>query len=170
MTRWVCCLLGCLVIAIIGCKQSGEVSSSGSATSATGTSSGATTTDAGGSSAAVTSGGGNEVTLPNGLRYQDLKVGDGALAETGKTISVHYTGTLPNGTQFDSSVGGSPYTLKLGAGTVIKGWDEGIKGMRVGGKRKLTIPPDMAYGATGYPPVIPPNSTLLFDVELMEVR
>jgi FKBP-type peptidyl-prolyl cis-trans isomerase len=107
--------------------------------------------------------------LPNGLKYQDLKVGDGALAESGKTISVHYTGWLTDNTQFDSSVGRGPFNFQLGSGNVIKGWDEGVKGMRVGGKRKLTIPPDMAYGASGSGP-IPPNSTLIFEVELLGVQ
>ena len=162
MTRRALGLLGCLVIVMLGCKQSKE-STSGSATSASGTS----TT---GGSTAATSGGGKEVTLPNGLKYEDVLVGEGALAENGKMVAVHYTGRLTDGTQFDSSEGREPYSLKLGAGTVIKGWEEGLKGMRAGGKRKLTIPPDMGYGARGFPPVIPPNATLLFDVELVSVQ
>lgn len=113
---------------------------------------------------------GEEVTTPSGLVYQDIKVGDGAIAESGKAVSMQYTGWLTDGTQFDSSVGRGPFDFTLGTGAVIKGWDEGIVGMRVGGKRKLTIPPDMAYGARGYPPVIPPNSTLVFDVELLDVK
>jgi len=111
---------------------------------------------------------GEEVTLPNGLVYQDLVVGDGAVAEKGMTATVHYSGWLTDGTKFDSSVDrDQPFPFPIGAGKVIKGWDEGVQGMRVGGKRKLTIPPDMAYGARGYPPVIPPNSTLVFDVQLL---
>jgi FKBP-type peptidyl-prolyl cis-trans isomerase len=162
MTRWACGLLGCLAIAAIGCQQSKESSSTSSASS---TSAGATATGGAGTTA-----GGNEVTLPNGLKYVDVKVGEGPLAENGKMVAVHYTGRLTDGTQFDSSEGREPYSLKLGNGEVIKGWDEGLKGMRAGGKRKLTIPPDMAYGPKGYPPVIPPNATLVFDVELVSVQ
>jgi len=93
------------------------------------------------------------------------------VAETGKTVKVHYTGTLTDGTKFDSSLDrGEPFTFQLGAGRVIKGWDEGVKGMRVGGKRKLTIPPDMGYGETGSPPKIPPNATLVFEIELLDVQ
>jgi FKBP-type peptidyl-prolyl cis-trans isomerase len=109
--------------------------------------------------------------MPNGLKYVDLKVGDGQLAETGMTAQVHYTGWLTDGTKFDSSVDrGQPFSFKLGAGQVIRGWDEGVKGMRVGGKRKLTIPPDMGYGAAGAGGVIPPNATLVFDVELLGLQ
>ena len=106
--------------------------------------------------------------LPGGLQYWDIKVGSGAEAKTGSTVKMEYTGWLTNGKKFDSNAGtGRPFTVKLGAGQVIKGWDEGIPGMKVGGKRQLRIPPDMAYGAQGYPGVIPPNSTLIFDVELL---
>jgi FKBP-type peptidyl-prolyl cis-trans isomerase len=116
-------------------------------------------------------GGGNMITTQSGLQYQDVVVGTGAEAVAGKSVSVHYTGTLQDGTKFDSSVDrNQPFTFTLGAGQVISGWDEGIAGMKVGGKRKLVIPPDLAYGAQGYPPVIPPNSTLNFDVELLEVK
>jgi FKBP-type peptidyl-prolyl cis-trans isomerase FkpA len=110
--------------------------------------------------------------MPSGLKYQDLKVGDGAIAESGKTVQVHYTGWLTDGTKFDSSVDrGQPFSFRLGAGNVIRGWDEGVKGMRIGGKRKLTIPPDLGYGAAGTPGgPIPPNATLVFDVELLDVH
>jgi FKBP-type peptidyl-prolyl cis-trans isomerase len=104
---------------------------------------------------------------PGGVSYWDIKVGTGAEAVKGMKVRMHYTGWLTNGKKFDSSIGGQPYALTLGAGEVIKGWDEGIVGMKVGGKRQLKIPPDMGYGHPGYPPVIPPDATLIFDVELM---
>ena len=105
------------------------------------------------------------------LESKDIVVGKGAEAKTGDTVSVHYVGTLQDGKEFDSSKKhGQPFTFELGAGRVIKGWDQGVVGMKVGGKRKLTIPPSLAYGARGFPPVIPPNSTLSFDIELLEVK
>jgi FKBP-type peptidyl-prolyl cis-trans isomerase FkpA len=107
-----------------------------------------------------------------GLVVDDLKAGSGTVAVKGKVISVHYTGRLTDGTKFDSSYDrGQPIEFPLGAGVVIKGWDQGIDGMRVGGKRKLTIPPDLAYGARGTPGgPIPPNATLVFEVELVAVK
>lgn len=111
------------------------------------------------------------VTTPSGLKYEVLKKGKGAVAKAGQTVSVHYTGWLTNGTKFDSSVDrGQPFQFNLGAGQVIKGWDEGVAGMKVGEKRKLTIPSDLGYGANGAGGVIPPNATLIFDVELLGVQ
>jgi FKBP-type peptidyl-prolyl cis-trans isomerase len=111
---------------------------------------------------------GNEVTTSSGLQYVELTVGTGATAEAGQTVTVHYTGWLEDGKKFDSSVDrGQPFSFPLGAGRVIKGWDEGVKGMKVGGKRKLTIPSKLGYGAQGAGGVIPPHATLIFDVELL---
>ena len=105
-----------------------------------------------------------------GVSIEDLKVGSGAVATPGKVVSAHYTGRFPDGAKFDSSYdSGAPIDFLLGAGKVIKGWDVGIEGMKVGGKRKLTIPPELAYGARGGGP-IPPNATLVFDVELVAVK
>lgn len=108
---------------------------------------------------------------PTKLETIDEKVGTGKEAKAGDTVRVHYTGTLMDGTKFDSSRDkGDPFEFKLGAGMVIKGWDEGVAGMKVGGKRKLVIPPELGYGANGSPPKIPANAGLKFDVELMEVK
>jgi hypothetical protein len=114
---------------------------------------------------------GSEVATPSGLKYIDEVVGTGESPKLGSAVTVHYTGTLLNGTKFDSSVDrNQPYTFRIGAGTVIKGWDEGIMTMKVGGKRRLIIPPELAYGARGRGPEIPPNSTLVFEVELLDVK
>ena len=105
------------------------------------------------------------------LKKTDLKKGAGAEAKAGMTVSVHYTGWLIDGTKFDSSVDrGQPFSFHLGKGEVIKGWDQGVEKMKVGGKRRLEIPPDMGYGPNGAPPVIPPNATLVFEVELLDVK
>jgi FKBP-type peptidyl-prolyl cis-trans isomerase len=128
---------------------------------------------------------GNSAASPNGasgknkgktmdtteLKIEDLQVGTGAEAKTGDNVSVHYRGTLTNGKQFDASYDrNEPFQFRLGAGNVIKGWDQGVAGMKVGGKRRLTIPPALGYGATGAGGVIPPNATLMFDVELLKVN
>jgi FKBP-type peptidyl-prolyl cis-trans isomerase len=115
------------------------------------------------------------IEMPNGLKYTDTKTGDGAAATSGNKVSVHYTGWLYNngakGAKFDSSVDrGQPFQFTLGAHQVIAGWDEGVAGMKVGGKRTLIIPPELGYGARGAGGVIPPNATLMFDVELLGVQ
>ncbi len=107
---------------------------------------------------------------PSGLLYRDIRVGTGATATAGHSVSVQYTGWLPDGTKFDSSRDrNEPFDFSLGAGQVIHGWDEGVAGMRIGGRRQLVIPPDLAYGSAGTGP-IPPNATLVFDVELLRVQ
>ena len=110
-----------------------------------------------------------EVMTPSGLRITDLVLGTGAEAVSGMTVSVNYRGTLEDGKEFDSSYGRGPFSFPLGAGRVIRGWDEGVAGMRVGGKRKLVIPPDLGYGERGAGGVIPPNATLVFEVELLRI-
>jgi FKBP-type peptidyl-prolyl cis-trans isomerase len=105
------------------------------------------------------------------LKVEDLQAGTGPAAKSGQSVIVHYVGTLTNGQKFDSSRDrGKGFQFVLGGGNVIRGWDEGVVGMQVGTLRKLTIPPHMAYGARGYPPVIPPSSTLVFEVELLEIK
>ena len=131
----------------------------------------AAATPLGGSDAAAN----QVIEMPNGLKYTDTKTGDGATATPGNKVSVHYTGWVYNngakGTKFDSSVDrGQPFQFTLGAHQVIAGWDEGVAGMRVGGKRTLIIPPELGYGARGAGGVIPPNATLMFDVELLGVQ
>ena len=107
----------------------------------------------------------------SGLTITDLTLGEGAEAAAGQTVVVHYRGTLENGKQFDASYDRvTPFSFPLGAGRVIKGWDEGVQGMKVGGKRKLVIPPDLAYGSRGAGGVIPPDATLIFEVELLDVK
>jgi len=110
-------------------------------------------------------------TTPSGLRYQDVTEGQGTEAAADRSVTVHYTGWLPNGEKFDSSRDrNEPFSFTLGAGQVIAGWDEGVAGMKVGGRRKLVIPADLGYGTAGAPPAIPPGATLVFDVELLAVK
>ena len=112
----------------------------------------------------------SEKITDSGLKYEDLIEGDGAMAEAGQTVSVHYTGWLTDGSKFDSSVDrNQPFSFPLGKGHVIRGWDEGVAGMKIGGKRKLPIPPQLGYGAAGAGGVIPPNATLVFEVELLGI-
>lgn len=107
----------------------------------------------------------------SGLEYTVLKPGNGQVAKAGDTVEVHYTGWTTDGKKFDSSVDrGQPFVFPLGQGRVIRGWDEGVAGMKIGEKRKLIIPSDLGYGARGAPPVIPPNATLIFEVELLKIR
>lgn len=113
---------------------------------------------------------GKEITTSSGLQYVDLTIGSGPTAETGQTVTVHYTGWLQDGKKFDSSLDrGQAFSFPLGAGRVIKGWDEGVKGMKVGGKRKLVIPSALGYGPRGAGGVIPPHATLIFEVELLSI-
>jgi peptidylprolyl isomerase len=110
-----------------------------------------------------------ERTTPSGLRITDLELGSGAEAIAGQTVTVNYRGSLTNGKEFDSSYGRGPFSFRLGGGQVIQGWDQGVAGMKVGGKRKLVIPPDLGYGSRGAGGVIPPDATLIFEVELLRV-
>ena len=113
----------------------------------------------------------SSIKTPSGLTIEDLVVGSGDTAAAGQRVSVHYTGWTTDGKKFDSSKDrGQPFMFSLGEGEVIRGWDEGVAGMKVGGKRKLTIPPELGYGSRGAGKVIPPNATLLFEVELLAVR
>ncbi|KVO22600.1 FKBP-type peptidyl-prolyl cis-trans isomerase [Burkholderia ubonensis] len=110
------------------------------------------------------------ITTASGLKYEDLTEGTGAEAQAGQTVSVHYTGWLTDGQKFDSSKDrNAPFAFVLGGGMVIKGWDEGVQGMKVGGVRRLTIPPQLGYGPRGAGGVIPPNATLVFEVELLDI-
>jgi FKBP-type peptidyl-prolyl cis-trans isomerase len=114
---------------------------------------------------------GKMITTASGLKYQDQEEGSGAEAKSGDRVEVHYSGYLTDGTRFDSSLTrGQPFGLTLGMGKVIKGWDEGIVGMKVGGRRRLIIPPNLGYGEKGFPPVIPPKAELTFDVQMLKIN
>jgi FKBP-type peptidyl-prolyl cis-trans isomerase len=160
-------IVGLLAVATMACSgEEPKQSAAGSSSPATGNT----------SPAEKASGGGDvmgnldyEVT-PSGLEYHDFVVGTGAQPAKGQMVYVHYTGWLTNGKKFDSSVGKSPFSFPLGAGRVIKGWDIGVATMQVGGKRQLKIPSNLAYGQRGAGGVIPPNATLVFDVELLEIK
>ena len=116
-------------------------------------------------------GGANEIKTPSGLRYVDQVKGSGASPQAGQNVTVNYIGTLADGTKFDSSYDrGQPYTTRLSPDSVIQGWVEGLMTMKVGGKRKLIIPPELAYGAKGHPPTIPPNATITFEIELLRAQ
>lgn len=112
---------------------------------------------------------GEGVKAADGLQYWDIKAGTGPVAKQGDKVKVHYTGWLTTGKKFDSSVGSAPFEFTIGAGEVIKGWEEGVPGMKVGGKRQLRIPPELAYGEAGHPPQIQQNATLIFDVRLVAI-
>lgn len=155
-----------------GCNQTSTTSESGSASSMT---TSATATTPAPSTPAATApapaGGGQVHKLASGLQYEDQVVGSGKMAEPGMNVSINYTGYLTDGSKFDSSLDrGQPLIFQVGNHQMIAGFDEGVRGMRIGGKRKITVPPDMGYGADGRPPVIPPNSTLVFDLELLDVK
>ena len=128
---------------------------------------GSDTSDSGGTTEPTCPEGTQEVT--EGLTYEELECGDGAEAKSGDTVSVHYTGKLEDGTEFDSSEGGTPFSFTIGTGGVIEGWEQGVPGMRVGGRRELTIAPELAYGDSGAGGVIPPGATLIFEIELLEI-
>ncbi len=131
----------------------------------------ATTAAGAGAAAGIPPANGTATKTASGLQYIDIQPGNGAVAVKGRQVVVHYTGWLTNGKKFDSSVDrGKPFDFPLGAGRVIQGWDEGVAGMKVGGKRRLMIPPALGYGPQGSPPVIPANADLIFDVELLEVK
>ena len=182
------------ILALAGCQESSNSTSTGttgttSSNAASGTSGGTSTTTESSGASSVTATPTTpaapafdmatdksiEVATANGtsarLQYKDLKVGDGSIAENGKVAMVHYTGWLTDGTKFDSSLDhGQPFQFRIGEGGVIQGWDKGVLGMRVGGKRRLVIPSDLGYGARGAGGVIPPNATLVFEVELLGLQ
>ena len=175
MKHMMCALAVVCCVAMAGCKSGKSSSTENTATTST---SGSMSAASPAATAAPTQGapsatGAAPVTTASGLKIEDLVVGTGATAEKGKSVTVHYTGWLDDKdhTKFDSSLDrGQPFPFTLGQGMVIRGWDEGVAGMKVGGKRRLTIPPSLGYGAQGAGGVIPPNATLIFEVELLDVK
>jgi len=170
------CVLVALAAVAAGCKGAPPASTSSTTTTTTTTTTqaqpapAATAPAAPAKDAPAAADGDKVHKLASGLMYEDLVVGNGKMADPGLTAVVNYTGWLTDGTKFDSSIGRQPFQFVVGQHQVIAGWDEGVKGMRVGGKRKLTIPPDLGYGAQGAGGVIPPNATLVFEVELLGVN
>jgi len=167
MMRKMSWLAPALILVLAGCNK--EESS----TSSTTQSSEATTTTPTPAATPPASDRAGEVVTGSGLRYTDVVVGPGTEAKSGSYVTVHYAGTLTDGTPFDSSIGKAPLSFTIDGSTpfnVIEGWDEGVKGMKVGGKRHLVIPPNLGYGSQGAGGVIPPNATLVFDIELLEVK
>ena len=171
-----------LAVSAAGCNETAQnagSTTSNSSTSGTGSTSTGTSTSTGASAGASASAkatseapsGARLHKLPSGLQYEDLVVGSGKMAEPGMNVAIQYTGWLTDGTKFDSSLDrGQPLRFQLASGQMIQGFDEGVKGMRIGGKRKLTVPYDLGYGEEGRPPQIPPKATLVFDVELIDVQ
>jgi FKBP-type peptidyl-prolyl cis-trans isomerase FkpA len=159
--------LALLLVAALAFAQTSGKSTSTKSTTSKGSSKGTASTTA--VPGYKTPKGGAKMT-PSDVEYWDMKVGTGAEATKGKLVTVNYTGWLTTGKKFDSSVGAAPFQFRLGQGDVIKGWDEGVAGMKVGGSRKLKIPPSAGYGSQGAGGVIPPNATLIFDVELLKVQ
>jgi FKBP-type peptidyl-prolyl cis-trans isomerase len=160
-----------LILVLAGCNKE-ESSTSSTTQSSEATATTTTPTPATGDATNPASDRPGEVVTGSGLRYTDVVVGPGTEARSGNMVTVHYTGTLTDGTPFDSSIGKAPLSFTIDGSTpfnVIEGWDEGVKGMKVGGKRHLVIPPNLGYGSQGTGP-IPPNSTLVFDIELLEVK
>lgn len=166
--RWGSVLAGFLILGVLGwatgCNQSTPAGT-------TGTPSGAPVASSPAATGSPAAGAGKTVTTQTGLQYEDIVVGTGAQPNKGQVVVVHYVGRLTDGKKFDASTDrGQPFEFPLGVGQVIPGWDEGVASMKVGGKRKLTVPGNLAYGPQGRPPVIPPNATLVFDVELLSIK
>ncbi len=163
-------LIGIVILVILGVLTYIQISNTNSANTQSGQFNFPTPSNslkADGPAAAASS----DATISAKLEIQDIKVGTGSAVKAGNTIKIHYTGTLTNGQKFDSSIDrGQPFETQIGVGKVIKGWDLGVVGMKTGGKRKLIIPPDMGYGAQGMGNVIPPNATLIFDLELLGIK
>jgi peptidylprolyl isomerase len=170
MLRALLLMVGCIaVFAAAACGEDESPSSNGTSSNGTETSSMAAETS--GNAPGIPELSGEVQRTASGLGYIDEEVGDGASLQSGQRVTVHYTGWLTNGQKFDSSRdSGRPFQFPIGTGAVIQGWDEGVATMKVGGKRRLIIPGDLGYGPRGFPPVIPANATLIFDVELLAAQ